>query len=199
MSLTDRQKEVLAIIENNIKRAGYFPSLREIADKLGVNNKTGIAGHIKALEKKGFIKRQGPKASMFALRSDDEENLHSFPLVATIPAGLPRESFEDNFERVAFDQEYFGTGDLQAVKVSGDSMAGDCIRDGDIGIIKLQKEANPKDIVAVRIADEVTLKRIKKNRESVDLIASNPSFPKRSVPASDVQIVGKLVGLIRRV
>jgi repressor LexA len=199
MNLTERQKQVLAIIEKNIKSAGYFPSLREIADKLGVNNKTGIAGHIKALEKKGFIKRQGPKASMFALRSDDEENPGSFPMAGTIAAGLPRQNFEENFERVAFTKDFFGNGELQAVKVSGESMAGDCIRDGDIGIIKIQKEAGPKDIVAVRIAEEITLKRIKKNRETVDLIASNPSFPKRSVSAADVEIVGKLVGVIRKV
>jgi repressor LexA len=193
--LTERQKEVLEFIEKHLNLKGYFPSLSEIAETLGINNRSGVVGHIKALEKKGYIKKQGPKASLYSLKEEDD----GFPLVATIPAGVPNHSFEQPIELLHFNPDYFGRGEIQAVKVSGESMIGDAIEDGDIALIRIQKDTAPHDIVAVRVdREEITLKRIRKKNHIVELIASNPNFPKRSVDASEVEVIGKLVGIIRK-
>jgi repressor LexA len=77
-------------------------------------------------------------------------------------------------------------------------MSGDSITDGDIAMIKLQSEANKGDILAVRIEDEITLKRIKLVGDRCQLIPSNPEFAIREVPARHLQIIGKLVGVIRK-
>ena len=89
-------------------------------------------------------------------------------------------------------------GDIQAIRVVGESMLGDSIADGDIAMIKLQSEANKGDILAVRIADDITLKRIKLVGDRCQLIPSNPEFSVREVPARHLQIIGKLVGLVRK-
>jgi repressor LexA len=122
------------------------------------------------------------------------------PLVAVVPAGAPRAVEEQAGEFVELSAEWFGSGDLRAVRVSGDSMSGDAIRDGDIAIIRIQPTAEPGEIVAVRIAgEEVTLKRIRRRGNRwIDLVPSNPEYPVRRVPAKNVEIIGKLVGILRR-
>lgn len=204
--LTARQKQVFDIINQYLDRGEAFPSLREIADALGVRNKSGMVGHLKALERKGYIRRQ-QRSGYYALASHsapmvglyEEHSLLSFPLVADIPAGTPLNTYEQSDEHLTFNPDYFGGGSLKAVSISGESMAGDHISDGDIAIIKLQKDVGPQDIVVVRVdRDEVTLKRVRYHDGLVDLIPSNPLYQVKSVPADSVEIVGKLVGIVRR-
>ena len=203
--LTARQKQVFDIIKHYLDRGEAFPSLREIADALGVRNKSGMVGHLKALERKGYIRKQ-QRSGYYALASHsapviglyEEHSLLSFPLVADIPAGTPLNTYEQD-EHLIFSPDYFGGGSLKAVSISGDSMAGDHISDGDIAIIKLQKDVSAQDIVVVRVdRDEVTLKRVRYHDGLVDLIPSNPHYQVKSVPAESVEVVGKLVGIVRR-
>ena len=204
--LTARQKQVFDLIKKYLDQGEAFPSLREIADGLGVRNKSGMVGHLKALERKGYIRKQ-QRSGYYALASHsapvfglyEEHSLLSFPLVADIPAGTPLNTYEQSDEHLIFNPDYFGGGSLKAVSISGESMAGDHISDGDIAIIKLQKDVSPQDIVVVRVdRDEVTLKRVRYHDDLVDLIPSNPLYQVKSVPAESVEIVGKLVGIVRR-
>lgn len=198
--LTVRQKQIIGIIEKYLDRGDPFPTLEELAAELGINNRSGVIGHLRALERKGYVIRQEQRVSLYKLQKKFVEKNDSrvFALVGTIPAGVPAHSFDQNDRELIFDQAFFGGGDLKAVTISGESMSGDGIFDGDIAIIKLQKEFLPQDIVAVRVDDEVTLKRVQQNKDKVELIPSNPAFKIRRVPASSVDIVGKLVGVIRK-
>ena len=119
-------------------------------------------------------------------------------LVAKISAGAPMPVFDETSESFSVNHEFFGGGDIRGIRVSGESMTGDSIADGDIAMIKLQKDANKGDILAVRIEDEITLKRIKLMGDTCQLLPSNPDFPIREVAAESLQIIGKLVGVVRK-
>ncbi len=196
--LTNIQKSVLTFIEKYVDAGLPLPSLREIASHFGFGHTTARF-HLMALEKKGFIKKRSQRVSDYMIAEDHSDIPSTFDLVATIPAGTPLAIFEGKEDTFTVDKNFFGGGQLKAVYISGDSMSGDSISDGDIGIIRLQKDWNKRDIVAVRVnGDEITLKRIRIKKNTVELMPSNPEFPVRRFPAEEVEIVGKLVGIIRK-
>ena len=92
-----------------------------------------------------------------------------------------------------------GGGEIVGLRVVGDSMSGDSIDDGDIAMIKRQQEASKGDILALRIEDEITLKRLRIEGDKAHLLASNPAHAARVVAAAQLEILGKLVGIIRKV
>lgn len=203
--LTPRQKQVLEIINSYTELGKPFPTLQEIAGQLGVRHKSGVTGHIKALERKGYITRREQRISNFLLKSDEGRPAISddecFPLVGVIPAGTPLQSFEqDDSPRLSFNHHFFGGGNLLAVTISGDSMQGDSICDGDTAIIRMQSDWKEQDIVAARVGeDEVTLKRIQPLAEGqVALVPSNPDYPVKVYPEESVQVLGILSGLVRK-
>jgi len=196
--LTNIQKSVLRFIKKHVDAGLPTPSLREIAGYFGFRHTTARF-HLLALERKGYINKRSQRVSDYFLAEDQSNSTNTFDLVATIPAGTPLAIFEGTKDTFTVDHNFFGGGQLKAVYISGESMTGDSISDGDIGIIRLQKEWNKRDIVAVRVnGDEITLKRIRIKKNIVELIPSNPEFTVRRLPAQEVEIVGKLVGIIRK-
>jgi repressor LexA len=138
------------------------------------------------LLKKGLLKKERASAS-------------SFDLVARIPAGAPSAVFDETPESFSVTYDFFGGGDILGLRVVGDSMSGDSIADGDIAMIKRQRDANKGDILALRIEGEITLKRLKIKGEEAQLLPSNPEHSVRVVPARQLEILGKLVGIVRKV
>ena len=196
-SLTAIQQAVYDYTRQAMSEGLPFPSLRDIAAHFGFKHTTARF-HLKALEKKGFIKQRSQRISDYLLANEMMEHPREFRLAARIPAGVPSPVFDESSETFSVDHDFFGGGDIQAIRVAGESMSGDSIADGDIAMIKLQSEANKSDILAVRIEDEITLKRIKLVGDRCQLIPSNPDFSIREVPARHLQIIGKLVGVIRK-
>ena len=196
-TLTAIQQAVYDYTRQAMREGLPFPSLRDIAAHFGFKHTTARF-HLKALEKKGFIKQRSQRVSDYLLASDVVERPQEFRLATRIPAGAPSPIFDETSETFSVDHDFFGGGDIQAIRVAGESMTGDSIADGDIAMIKLQSEANKGDILAVRIEDEITLKRIKLVDDRCQLIPSNPEFSIREVPAQHLQIIGKLVGVIRK-
>jgi len=194
--LTAIQQQVYDYTRQILEQGLPFPSLREIANQFGFKHTTARF-HLKALEKKGYIKQRTQRVSDYLLAEDSNQQ-QDFILVAKISAGAPMPVFDESSETFSVNHEFFGGGDIRGIRVSGESMTGDSIADGDIAMIKLQKDANKGDILAVRIDDEMTLKRIRLNGDTCQLIPSNPDFPIRDVPARDLQIIGKLVGVVRK-
>ena len=208
--LTAIQQAVYDYTRQVLEQGLPFPSLREIASQFGFKHTTARF-HLKALEKKGFIRQRSQRVSDYLLTDGfTDEGLRQqgamfeqfrpeqFRLAARIPAGTPSPVFDEASESFSVNRDFFGGGDIQAIRVAGESMSGDSIADGDIAMIKLQSEANKGDILAVRIEDEITLKRIKLVGDRCQLIPSNPEFSIREVPARHLQIIGKLVGVIRK-
>lgn len=196
-SVTQKQQAVLRFLQGWQKSEGYAPSLREVARHFEMNVSAAF-GHLRALEKKGLLRRQPGKGRAIVLRQEDASPSR-FPLLGAIPAGAARSMEEMPHEFFDLSPGWFGKGELVALRVQGESMAGDAIRDGDLAIVKLQREARPSEIVAVRIGGtETTLKRVRLRKRRVQLIASNPAYPAREAPAEEVEILGKLVGILRR-
>jgi len=209
-TLTAIQQAVYDYTRQAMEQGLPFPSLREIASQFGFKHTTARF-HLKALEKKGFIKQRSQRVSDYLLADELIDELidegrgqqqgfrpEQFRLAARIPAGTPSPAFDESSESFSVNRDFFGGGDIQAIRVAGESMSGDSITNGDIAMIKLQSEANKGDILAVRIEDEITLKRIKLVGDRCQLIPSNPEFSIREVPARHLQIIGKLVGVIRK-
>jgi len=197
-SLTDIQRAVYDYTRQALKLGQPFPSLRDIANHFGFQHTTARF-HLKALEKKGFIKQRSQRISDYMLADDSDTNPQSFDLIARIPAGAPLPVFDETRESFQVTGDFFGGGDILGIRVTGDSMSGDSIAEGDIAMIKCQQEANKGDILALRIDGEITLKRIKQEADKVHLLPSNPEHLIRVVPARQVEILGKLVGIIRKV
>jgi repressor LexA len=197
-SLTDIQRAVYDYTRQVMKRGQPFPSLRDIASHFDFQHTTARF-HLKALEKKGFIKQRSQRVSAYMLEDDSDTNSRSFDLIARIPAGAPLPVFDETRESFQVTGDFFGGGDILGIRVTGDSMSGDSIAEGDIAMIKRQQEANKGDILALRIDGEITLKRIKQETDKVHLLPSNPEHSIRVVPARQVEILGKLVGIIRKV
>lgn len=197
-SLTNIQQAVYDYTRQALKQGRPFPSLREIASHFGFQHTTARF-HLKALEKKGFIRQRSQRVSDYMLPDEMDTRSQDFDLVARIPAGAPLPVFDETRESFSVTHDFFGGGDILGIRVVGDSMSGDSIADGDIAMIKRQQEANKGDILALRIEDEITLKRIRLEGDKAQLLPSNPEHSIRVVPARQLEILGKLVGIIRKV
>ena len=201
-SLTDIQKAVHDYTRQVLRQGQPFPSLRDIASHFGFQHTTARF-HLKALEKKGFIQQRAQRVSAYVLADDGDMNSRvrpqSFDLVARIPAGAPLPVFDETRESFQVTHDFFGGGDILGIRVIGDSMSGDSIAEGDIAMIKRQQEANKGDILALRIDGEITLKRIRLEDDKAHLLPSNPEHSIRVVSARQLEILGKLVGIIRKV
>ena len=201
-SLTDIQQAVYDYTRE-VRRQGLpFPSLRDIASHFGFQHTTARF-HLKALEKKGYLQQRSQRVSDYMLAEDPAQEVSleagSFDLVARIAAGAPMPVYDETRESFAVTHDFFGGGEILGVRVVGDSMSGDSIADGDIAMIKRQRDANKGDILALRIEDEITLKRIHLEGDQFQLLPSNPDHPIRLVPAQKLEILGKLVGIVRKV
>ncbi len=196
-ALTAIQQAVYDYTKQVMDEGLPFPSLRDIAQQFGFKHTTARF-HLKALEKKGYVRQRAQRVSDYMLAYESSAQVGEFNLVTTIPAGTPLPVFDESDESFSLNHDFFGGGDIQALRVVGESMSGDSIADGDIAMIKLQHEANRGDILAVRIDDEITLKRIKMVGDRCQLLPSNPEFAIREVPARCVHVIGKLVGVVRK-
>ena len=206
-SLTDIQQAVYDYTRQVLRLGQPFPSLRDIAGHFGFQHTTARF-HLKALEKKGFVKQRAQRISDYMLADDmlagdrasnSRASSPSFDLIARIPAGAPMPVFDETRESFQVTHDFFGGGDILGIRVIGDSMSGDAIAEGDIAMIKRQQEANKGDILALRIDGEITLKRLRLEGDKAHLLPSNPEHSIRVVSARQLEILGKLVGIIRKV
>lgn len=208
--LTEKQKDVLNLIHKWKEEHGFPPSVRDVAAHFDVSV-TAAAQHLQALIRKNVLHREAGKGRALTVSEEwlpepptrkeqgAEVKLLRVPLfTGRIAAGFAQELDSDPEDYLEFSQDLLGRGQFVAVKVHGLSMSGDYIDDGDTAIIKLQKDCGPKDIVAVRVGgSEVTLKRIRRKQALCELVPSNPQFKVREVAANQVEILGKLVSILR--
>lgn len=204
---TPRQEQVLTIIASHLKTHGYPPSLREIADRLGVNNVFGIQRHLDALEKKGLISRSGGSSRGIRLtgpallrhgRNGEASAVH-LPIVGTVRAGTPQTPLEDIEELYSIDRHVARTGGTFFLRIRGDSMINAAIREGDLALIRPQAVAKNRDIVVAMVDGEATLKRFYREDGVIRLQPENPNYPPIIISdeGSEVTIIGKVVGIYR--
>jgi repressor LexA len=198
-TLTPRQKEIYDFVLKTIRENGYAPSISEIGAKFKITSTNGVSDHLKALEKKGYIRRIGKRAiEVFSsLGRPVLSSVREIPILGRVPAGKPYLS-EENVEGLLAVPSDMGSGKLFALQVKGDSMIDAGILDGDQAILKQQATAEDGQIVCAMISGEATLKRFYKKDGVVTLRAENENYTPIVVSGGEFRILGRLVGLIRK-
>lgn len=202
-SPTQRQQEILDLLEARQAAGDPPPSYREIGEHLGLPNVSAVAKHVDALRRKGFLATTDGKTRSIALRSPLQElrsRIVHIPLFGSIPAGPPGDREQDAEGCVSVDIESVGirpTSRTFALRVSGDSMIGKYIVDGDVVVIEHGREPRTGDVVAALIDGQSTLKTFLVQRGRPFLRAENPKY-RDLIPAAELVIQGVMVALIRR-
>jgi repressor LexA len=194
--LTDRQREIYEFIRDKIETRGYGPTVREIGEGFKIMSPNGVMCHLKALEKKGLIKRTGFRARAIQLL-DHHPPATSLPMLGHVAAGTPTEAISQE-DRLDF-KELFGHPDYFALKVRGQSMIENHIDHGDYVVIKKQEKAENGERVVAMVNDEVTLKRFYREKNRIRLEPANKTMdPIILDPEENVKVLGVLVGVIRK-
>ena len=183
---------------------GYPPTIREIGSALGISSPATIHSHLKGLEDKGFIKKDGAKNRAIELLVDNEyanqnEDVVEVPLLGKITAGSPIEAIEMPNEFFALPASLIPKNEeVFTLRVSGTSMINAGILDGDIVIVKRSKVArNGEIVVAMTDENEVTLKTFYKESDHIRLQPENDTMDPIILP--NVTILGKAIGLYRQI
>jgi len=195
-NLTEKQRAVYEFIRQKIRSRGYGPTVREIATHFGIASPNGVVCHLKALEKKGLIVREGHKSRAISL-SGSLERSRGLPLVGQIAAGVLHEAIEQR-ERVDFAGLFDPDDpDLFVLQVRGDSMIEDQIADGDFVVVRRQRTAQKGQIVvAITDEGEATLKRWFPEKNRIRLEPANSSM--KPIYVRDARVLGVVVGVVRK-
>ncbi|HEY3168635.1 MAG TPA: transcriptional repressor LexA [Candidatus Binatia bacterium] len=198
-SLTARQKAIYDFLLKTIREKGFAPSIHEIGRQFKIASTNGVSDHLKALEKKGYIRRVGKRAIevLNALGKTVLTATRDVPILGKVPAGKPFLS-EENIEGLLSIPDDMGSGKLFALQVKGDSMIDAGILDGDKVIVKQQGTAENGEIVCAVINSEATLKRFYKKGGVITLKAENEKYTPITVSEGEFRIAGRVVGLMRK-
>lgn len=195
--LSENQKEVLDTIISYIKTNGFSPSLREIVERTSIGSLRGVTLQLAALEKMDYITRHDVARGILVDPGLLEETVVKVPLkVSLIPAGSPMDA--DDYSDATISLNTKQTKGLEenlfAVRVTGDSMIGDNIQEGDIAIFHSQNTAEDGDIVVANVEDAVTLKRFRLVDGIPLLTPANPEYP---TIKTEFRVQAKLVNVIK--
>lgn len=194
--LTKRQREILDFIRSFQAERGYSPSLEEIAAHFGLSAVSTVHEHLVNLGRKGFLERCWNRARSISPLA--REGAVEVPLAGTVAAGAPIEAVEIP-ESVALPPELAGGGETFALRVKGDSMVGDGILDGDLIVVEGRRWVDNGELAVVLLrGSEATVKRFYLEGDRVRLRPSNPAMEEILVPAAEVEIRGRVFGLVRR-
>jgi len=201
--LTERQRQILQFIKDEIRTKGYPPSVREIGEAIGLSSSSTVHGHMTRLEEKGYIRRDPtkPRAIEVLLGPDDlpfaPREVASIPLVGRVTAGNPILAVENIDDYLPLPRSLADQEDCFLLRVVGDSMIEAGILDGDLVIVRKQPTANNGDIVVAMIDDEATVKRFYRENGHIRLEPANPAYS--PIISSNAAVLGKVTGLIRKI
>ncbi len=198
-SMTPRQKEVLDFLRRFLRRNGYAPSYEEIRSHFGFRSYNAVAGHLKQLERRGYIRSPwgNRKRALELVETGHEALAIALPLAGTVAAGRPIEAVEDT-ETIEVPESLLRGGENFALRVEGDSMIEEGIHDGDVVIVKKQPRAERGAMVVAMVDGDATVKRFHPRGKKVELRPAHPTMKSIVVPAEKVRISGVVIGLIRK-
>lgn len=195
--LTDRQKEVLTAVKNFILENGFAPTVRRLGEILDIPHPSAVFKHLVSLEKKGYLRREKGGIKLTGFPSGEAQV--KVPLLGLVPAGDPREMFDDGGEAVDVPEWMVGRkkGNVFCVQVEGKSMVDAYIDDGDRVLVERTNLANSGEMVVAFLDDgSITLKRLKLDNGHVFLIPENPEF--KPIQVSRLKILGRVIGVLRK-
>lgn len=202
-ALTRKQQQVLDFIQKRQQVHGQTPTFQEIADQFGFQSLNSVTSHVRLLQQKGFLQAEAGKARALRITSPLarlRSRIVDIPLFGSIPAGIPQVREQDAEGCVSVDIQTIGikpTRNTFALRVSGDSMIGKHICDGDIVVLEFGPEPRSGQIVAAYIDGASTLKTFLVKNGKPYLRAENPKYPDL-IPAQELTIQGVFKALIRR-
>jgi repressor LexA len=201
-ALTAKQQNVYEYIRRKVGRIGYPPSVREIAQQFGISTRAAY-DHLRAIEKKGHIRRDPMKPRAIEIvgarntPAGGADDVVKVPLLGRVAAGLPILAEENIEEYMTFPAGMVKQGgNIFALEVRGDSMIEDGIMDGDYVLVREQPVAEPGETVVAMLDDEATVKRFYRRNDRFELVPAHPTM--EPIIADEVSIVGKVVGVYRR-
>ena len=227
-ALTQRQREILDFISASISERGFPPTLREIGEHFQIRSTNGVNDHLKALEKKGHLRREDLKSRAMrpvypdgsgevvplrpllrpamgtgnvAIVSDDDD-MAEIPILGKVAAGLPILAVENATDTVRVDRVLIGGHrEVFGLRIVGESMIEDGIFDGDYVFVKKTPSAQPGDIVVAMIEGEATVKRYYPEGDRVRFQPANSNMAPifvRRAEMKSVDIIGIVVGVYRK-
>jgi repressor LexA len=199
MPLTKRQREILDYLNEFIQRHGYAPSLEEIGRKFSLSSLATVHKHLTNLQEKGFIKRAWNRSrSVELVPTRAAGRAVELPMLGYVAAGMPIEAIASS-ETISVPEDLVGRRDTYVLRVRGNSMIDEQIRDGDFVIVEDRKTAeNGEMVIALLDGRDATLKKFYREHENIRLQPANPTMSPIIVPADDVQVQGVVVGVMRR-
>ena len=223
--LTRKQHELLQFIQRRLEESGISPSFEEMKDALDLKSKSGVHRLISALEERGFIRRLPNRArALEILRQPDDvtagrpasakvvelaktkpaplreaaNDVIEIPLHGRIAAGAPIEALEDG-QILPVPAALLGAGEHYALEVSGDSMVEAGIFDGDFALIRKTNMARDGEIIVALVrGEEATLKYLRRENGMVRLDPANAAYSPQVYGPDEVEVQGRLAGLLRR-
>ncbi|HEY0052888.1 MAG TPA: transcriptional repressor LexA [Caulobacteraceae bacterium] len=221
--LTRKQHELLMFIHERIKESGVSPSFDEMKEALDLASKSGIHRLITALEERGFLRRLPHRARALEVVKLPEQattgtrtpfrpqviegtrpasvanDVRELPVLGKIAAGTPIAAIQHERERMPVPEAMLGAGEHYMLEISGDSMIDAGILDGDLVVIRKTDTATSGEIVVALVeGEEATLKRLRRKGASIALEPANRAYETRIFGPDQVEVQGRLVGLIRR-
>ena len=195
-SLTERQAAILSFIKEFASDKGYPPTIPEIQKEFGIRSPNGVNNHLKALIRKGYIKRDSSRARALEIIGWQK----GLPIVGNIAAGAPilaEQNLEGYFK---LDEIYRDSDDIFILRVKGDSMIKAGIFDRDYVIVRLQQTLEPGEIGVAILGDTATVKRIYCDGNIVKLVPENDAMKPITVTRTDpsFSIGGKVIGVVRQ-
>jgi repressor LexA len=220
--LTERQQQILDYIADSINARGFPPTLREIGEHFGIRSTNGVNDHLKALEKKGYLRREDLKSramrpvamnnvvSLAERRHQasgpvevvDEDDMCEIPIIGRVAAGQPILAVENVEDTVKIDRVLVGNHrEVFGLRIVGESMIEDGILDGDYVFVKKTAVAHPGDIVVAMIEGDATVKRYFPEGDRIRFQPANSNMTPiyvRRAEFKSVDIIGIVVGVYRK-
>jgi len=201
MELSQRQRQILQYIVQHTETQGYPPTVREIGEGVNLSSSSTVHAHLRALEQAGVIRRdpiltRAIRVVAGYVESYKPKRVANLPVVGRVAAGSPMLATQDIEDTFPVPLEFLAGAEGFMLRVKGESMIDDGIRNGDYVIVRRQQTAENGDTVVALVEDEATVKRFYKEKGRVRLQPANASM--EPMYFDSVNVVGRVVGLVRR-
>ena len=197
--LGERQKQILQCISDYTDEHGYPPTVREIGELVGLSSSSTVHAHLGILEREGYISRDAVLTRAIRLVKNpfktSNSKIRKLPIVGNVAAGNLNLAVEDIEDLYPVPDHMLSGSDGFMLRVKGDSMIEDGIREGDLVVVRIQNTAKNGDTIVAMVDDEATVKRFYKEKDRIKLQPANSSM--KPMYFDNINIVGKVVGLIR--
>ena len=196
--MTKRQKQMLDYLRAYIDEHGYAPTLEEIGRHFRLASLATVHKHLRNLQRKRLIKRLPHQSrALEVVGPATASRAVTVPLLGRVAAGVPIEPVETP-ETVTLPEEMLGRGETFALRVSGDSMVGEGILDGDLVVVESRQDAPNGATVVALVRGDATVKKLHRERGRVRLVPANERLAPIVAPAGDVEIRGVVIAVLRR-